>query len=266
MGALRSLLSRYPLAVFLILACAFSWWTLLLGGAFLFGPGPSIAAVVVTAISGGRGAVRELLLRLIRWRVAIIWYVIALGLPIVITPLSVYLNVQFGAPVPTPEQLGKWPSLLLLFPIVFLFFGAAEELGWRGYALHTLQQKRSALTATFIVFAMAIVWHLPLFIAGSIPVSDIAFMLAGYIVYTWLYNSSGYSVLIVMLSHAMQNTISGEFFSNMFEGTDAERLGLLRAALYGVVALAVILVTGPRRLSSRTEVPHPVEPQPVTKV
>jgi membrane protease YdiL (CAAX protease family) len=200
----------------------------------------------------------------VRWRTGVIWYILALGLPVALTLLSVYLNVLFGAPAPTPEQLSAWPDLLFFFPFAFLLLGAAEELGWRGFAQHTLQETRPALVATLIVAAMAIVWHLPLMIAGRIPVSDILFIVTGYIVVAWLYNSAGHSVLIVMLFHAMLNTISGEFFSPMFDGPDAERLAFLRAALYGVVALVLIAATSPQRLSSRASSPAPAETQAAT--
>lgn len=251
MTGTTSFVSRYPILSLLIMAIPLGWWPWLVFGEGSFGPSVSIAALIVVAITEGGRGVRALLRQLARWRVGLHWYAVALGLPVLATLVAVYLNVLLGAPAPTVAQLAGWPSAVLLFPVYLLLFGAAEELGWRGYILPRLQPRYGALAATLILAAVSILWHAPLFLGGSIPWSDIAFILTGYIVLTWLYNSTGGSVLLVMLSHATLNAVSGEFFLQMFSGVDAERYGWLLAAIYGVVALIVIAQTGPERLSSK---------------
>jgi membrane protease YdiL (CAAX protease family) len=234
-----------------LLAIPLGWWPWLLFGEGSFGPSVSIAALVVVALTEGRRGVAALLRQLARWRVGWRWWAVAVGLPVASTVIAVSLNVRLGAPAPTADQLAGWPSAFLLLPVYFLLFGAAEELGWRGYVLPRLQRRHGALLATVLLAAISALWHAPLFLTGSIPWSDLAFILTGYIVLTWLYNSTGGSVLLVMVSHATLNAISGEFFLQMFAGADAERYGWLLAALYGVVALVVIGRTGPARLDSR---------------
>jgi membrane protease YdiL (CAAX protease family) len=254
MTAMRQIVvfvKRFPVVALLILAIPLGWWPWLVFGEGSFGPSVSIAAIVVVAITEGKGGVRALLRQLVRWRVGWRWYAVAFGLPIVATLIAVSLNVWFGAPAPAAEQLAGWPGALLLFPLYFLVFGAAEELGWRGYVLPRFQRRYGALLATLMLAVISILWHLPLFLGGSVPWSDLAFITTGYIVMTWLYNSTGGSVLLVMLTHATLNAISGEFFLQMFAGVDAERYGWLLAGLYGVVALVVTVQTGPARLSSR---------------
>jgi membrane protease YdiL (CAAX protease family) len=246
---------RYPVAWLVILAIPLGWWPWLVFGEGSFGPSVSIAAIIVVAITEGRRGVGALLGQLVRWRVGWRWYAVAFGLPAASTLAAVYLNVQLGAPAPTGDQLAGWPSIFLLLPVYFLLFGAAEELGWRGYILPRLQPRYGALVATLILIALSDLWHLPLFLGGSIPWSDLAFIISGYMVLTWLYNSTGGSVLLVMISHATLNAISGEFFLQMFSGVEAERYGWLLAAIYGVVALVVIAKTGPARLSSRPPAP-----------
>ncbi len=51
-----------------------------------------------------------------------------------------------------------------------------------------------------------------------------------------------------MLMHAMNNTISGNFFSPMFSGADSVRQSWLLAALWCAVAIVVVVV-------GRTEAP-----------
>ena len=161
--------------------------------------------------------------------------------------------MRLGAPAPTAEQLAAPGGVFALYSALF---GAAEELGWRGYVLPRFQHGHGALVATMLLgAALSALWHAPLFLTGSIPWSDLAFLLTGYVVLTWLYNSTGGSVPLVMLSHATLNAVSGGFLLQMLAGPDAERYGWLLAALYGAVALLVLVRTGPAWLSSRPPAP-----------
>ena len=80
------------------------------------------------------------------------------------------------------------------------------------------------------------------------------------VVFAWMFNNASGSVLIAMLMHAMNNTISGSFFGPMFSGADSVRQGWLYAALWCAVAVVLIVVYGPQHLS-RTH--HKQEEDPV---
>jgi membrane protease YdiL (CAAX protease family) len=247
---ITSFVKRYPFVAFALLSYLLSWWPALVPGfeesvgIGILPHGPSIAAIVVMAIVGGRPAVRRLLSRLLRWRIGLKWYVIAIGLTILITVSAVVLNVLLGAAAPTEEELSGWAELPFSFIFLFLLAGAAEELGWRGFAQPHLQQKYSALTSALILSVVGVVWHLPLFLTGSIELPDVPLIFAGYIVYAWLFNSTGGSVLITMVAHATNNTLSGEFFSPMFQGNDAVRQSALLAILWIAAAVFVTLRAG----------------------
>jgi membrane protease YdiL (CAAX protease family) len=77
--------------------------------------------------------------------------------------------------------------------------GAWEESGWRGYALLKLQVGRSALLASLILRVGWAFWHLPLMVYGTVPWSDIAYLSVQSVVYAWLFNNTGGSVLVVMV-------------------------------------------------------------------
>jgi membrane protease YdiL (CAAX protease family) len=251
MNQITALIKRHPFATFAVLSCLLAWWPALVPsfeesfGIGVLPHGPSIAAVIVVAIVGGRSAVKRLLSRLVRWRIGLKWYVIAIGLTVVITLSAVALNVLFGATAPTGEQLSGWSELPFSFIFFFLLAGAAEELGWRGFAQPHLQGKYSALPSALILSVVGVVWHLPLFLTGNIELPDVPLIFAGYVVYAWLFNSTGGSVLITMVAHATNNTISGEFFSPMFQGADAVRQSALLAILWIAAAVIVILRAGP---------------------
>ena len=116
--------------------------------------------------------------------------------------------------------------------------GAWEEPGWRGYALPKLQAGRPALSASLILGIVWAFWHLPLMMYGTIPWSDIAYVIVVSVVYAWLFNGTGGSVLLVMLFHTMNNVIWGYFFHAMFSGADWVRMGWLWVALWFVVVIA----------------------------
>jgi hypothetical protein len=54
-----------------------------------------------------------------------------------------------------------------------------------------------------------------------------------------------------MMMHAMNNTISGSFFSPMFTGVDSVRQSWMLAATWCAVAIVVVVVAGPAHLSRK---------------
>jgi uncharacterized protein len=194
-----SFVRTYPLPVFFVLAYALSWWFVFIDPQSLFPWGPSLAAIIVVALTGGTSRLKALLRRLIIWRVGWIWYVAALGIPIVVTLTSVYLNVLLGAPVPTATDLGRFYTFFVVFPVIFLLGPLGEELGWRGFALPRLQTGRSAFVATLILAVFYAGWHLPLFVSDLGDYAYVPLVIAASFVYTWIFNNTAGSVLLAML-------------------------------------------------------------------
>jgi membrane protease YdiL (CAAX protease family) len=254
-------IKRHPLVAFFVLAYALSWCGWILNAIYpsdiwptpIFPFGPALAAVIITAVIGGKTDVRRLLSRLVRWRVQPVWYALALLVPVALTAMAVYLNVWMGAAAPSANQLGRWYTIIPAFPIVLLFDGPlGEELGWRGFALPMLLQGRSALSASLVLGVMGAGWHLPLYITKPSQLAYIPLVISAYVVFTWLFNNTQGSVLLAMLYHTSQNAFGGGFFSAMYSGTNATRLFWLLAAVYAVAAIALVIVSGPSRLSRTT--------------
>jgi membrane protease YdiL (CAAX protease family) len=255
-----SVVRRYPLIVFFVLAYVFSWWPWPLY-AFGLSPtpiiafGPFLAAILVLALTTGKGGVVTLLRRMVRWRVRPVWYAVALLLPVAISGGAALLNVVvLGASAPSPAELGAWSGLVPTFFLLLLvpgIGGAWEEPGWRGYALPKLQGGHSALLASLILGVVWAFWHLPLMVIGQIHLSDPVYIVAWTVVLTWVFNNTNGSVLIAMLMHNIHNVISGYYFSAMFSGADWVRQGWLLVALWCAVAAIVVVVNGPEHLSRK---------------
>ena len=140
---------------------------LLLNVSLLFGLialfGPAAAAFLVSRVWRGRAGVAELWAVTKRWRVAPIWYVAAVALPMAGFAIGHLLSVLAGnAALPLPGSVS--PILLVLF---FLVIG--EEIGWRGFLLRGLLQQRSPLVATLIVAVVWALWHSPLYFIPGMP-------------------------------------------------------------------------------------------------
>lgn len=245
MNGITSLVKRHPLITYFVLAYAMTWAleplltiSLALG---VFGLlMPAVAAIVVAAMTGGKSAVKTLLGRWKIWRVGPLWYVIALGLPVVLS-----LGVMAGSLlVGTPSQIELSP-ISALSVIVFVLVGG-EEIGWRGYALPRLLENHSALTASLILGVLWCGWHLPgFFIAGApqagVPFIAFSLYIVGIsILFTWLYRHTQGSLLLATLFHGASDTLG--FVNNSL---DLVTRWWLIGIVYMAAALLVVLVTGP---------------------
>ncbi|MCQ3973546.1 MAG: hypothetical protein DPW09_08895 [Anaerolineae bacterium] len=247
LSTVSNIIKRHPLPTFFILAYVLSWCLVPWIGPSLQPWGPALAALMVIALTEGKPGLKSWLGQIGRWWVGLKWYILALSLPILISLGAAWLNVLFGA---TSSPLEPWYNFLLLIPLFLVIGGEWEEPGWTGYALPRLQMSRSALVASLILSIFRVGWHLPLFLYGSIPGSDLLFIIAAQIVITWLYNSTKRSVFIVMALHLMMN-VSGEFFGLMFSGGEAVNFAWLKAGLFSLVAISAIIWTGPTHLLSK---------------
>ncbi len=89
MNALFELIKRHSLITYFTIAYLFSWGMVaLIPVSFVFALlalfGPTVAAILVTGVAQGRSGVRTLLQRVVSWREGIAWYIVAVGLPLVV--------------------------------------------------------------------------------------------------------------------------------------------------------------------------------------
>jgi uncharacterized protein len=271
----------FPLKYF-VLAFAFTWalWVpaalearglispLPVPATFLGAFGPMVAAIVVTALEGGRAGLRSLLSRIVRWRVAPVWYGVAILGPLVITLGAIALHVVLGGQPPSLGlMIGALPTLVITVVYMTITVALGEEVGWRGYALPALQARYSALLSSLILGVLWALWHLPVFFNPDTLYSNLPFALwLAYavplaVIITWLFNSAGGSVLMAIVFHAVINA-SSELWKTIPEysvkpATAAEALTvnvqiyLMGAIVIWVAAVAVLLVYGQRNLSRR---------------
>src|SRR5829696_5700300 len=263
-----SLVKRHPLITFFVLAYALAWAIesplVLLGDSvtgtqslalvILASNVPSAVAIVLTAMVIGRGALRKLLGRLLIWRINPFWYLVVLLGPVALVGGVVGLNSLMGGPA---LSLGMTLIGAAIFFAISIVPGSAlgEEIGWRGYVLPRLQSRMSALSASLLIAPIWGLWHLPLWLTGDpvkTPIFYVAFFAAVFpmsVLLTWVYNSTGGSLLLVVLLHATVNLPITLVIDDL--GTQGRVPSLLYFGLLVVAAIVVILVAGPKYLSRK---------------
>jgi membrane protease YdiL (CAAX protease family) len=201
--------------------------------------GPLLSALVTTWLIGGSEAVRELSGRMLRWRVRPMWWAAALSPLLLLAVTAVILRFVKGKwfDLGLLGQVEFLPDLGLGALVLWLFtYGIGEETGWRGFALPRLQRNRSALRATFLLWIFWALWHAPAFFLVYDPAILPGFLVglfAGAIVFTWLYNSSNGSILIVAIFHGVFNFTTASKMS---------KAGLVSAIISTIVMVWAVLV------------------------
>lgn len=262
MNPVTSFIKRYPQGIF----WGLNWATWLFGWYmasqypsdlwFLFIYFPFLTGILITAIADGRSGLKTFFSRIVRWRVGLRWYAVALFLPPVLRLVAAGLNVLMGAQMPTNIQIPAGSELLanFLFPN-FLLIALGEEPGFRGFALPRLLVERSALSAALILGVFHAIWHIPLFIFGSDSPMIVPIIISGAVLNTWLFNKTNGSVLLAMLLHASIDLMVG-IFNPLFTGADAQmHLVMLVIVFVGMAILLPILFGKElgRKLEARTD-------------
>ena len=227
MTTIKEFIKRHPVTTYYALVFAISWgtWLLLTGGApmrsdprFMFivlaAPvAPAIAGLLMIGLTAGRVGYRELLARLLRWRVQVRWYGVALlPAPLVAIMTAVLLALSLRSPEFLPAIFTTTDPVGLLLPglIGGLLVGLCEELGWTGFAIPHLRLRYGVLTTGLLVGVVWGAWHAPLFsrsnsFAGALPlllllVQLFSWLPAYRVLMVRVYDHTG-SLLVAILMH-----------------------------------------------------------------
>jgi uncharacterized protein len=255
-ASLRHLVARHPVAAFLCICYAVTWATAVpwfrvrtdvlpfdlpmwgsLGTIF----GVALAAVLVVAASDGRAGVRDLARRSLRWRVGVRWYLLAvLGLPVVVLAGSIALFGTAALEALADDWRLLFTRVLPVLLLQFALFQLAEEVGWMGFLQARLQDRHGPLKASLLVTVPFALWHLPdLFAQAGLATAH----LCARVVFLWLYNATGASVLLVAVFHAsFDATVNGVGLGQLIPGPNATALVLATGAI-ALAAVGLVVAT-----------------------
>ncbi|MFX0095869.1 MAG: lysostaphin resistance A-like protein, partial [Candidatus Hodarchaeota archaeon] len=220
---------------------------------------PSFTAFLLTYLKNGKDGVKQLLKRGVDFKIGKKWYI-----PIfLIIPTAVFGG--FGLSMILTGRLTALldPTLLLMIPLMFILMFPLmliggplnEEFGWRGYALDRLQTKWNALGSSLILGVIWAGWHLPLFfLPGTgqnllltyvpiLAVLQMVFLILMTILFTWLHNNTGGSVLVAILFHCGWNTSFNVYMILNFIPfglTDPSQLSTISPSVMELLSLLII--------------------------
>jgi membrane protease YdiL (CAAX protease family) len=270
MTTIKAFIKRHPVLTFYGLAFAISWGGILIvvGGPkgypgtpeqiaqlFLFVmlawfAGPSVTSLLVTGLVDGRAGFRELLSRLLKWRVGARWYAIAL-----LTAPLVYVAISFALSLSSREFLPNIlttsdKAALLLMGLAYGLIGGGfcEELGWTGFAVPRLRQRYGVLPTGLIVGVLWGAYHFSVIYwasspSGALPLAILfaqhfAWMPAFRVLMVWVYGRTG-SLLVAMLMHASLSSGMLILTPTAISGVPLLTWLLVLAAVLWVVVAAV---------------------------
>jgi len=221
--------------------------------------GPGLAAIILSVLAKSKEGAKKLFRPIKYWRVGIHWYIFVLFYPISKWLVAYIIDTLLGQ----SYKLGSSPilsffnlpeqAIMIPIAVVSTFLNTlGEEVGWRGFALPKLQVKYTAFVSTIIIGLFWGFWHIPMWIAqGYMDLSLLHIITKTLsivplaIIFTWVYNSTKGSLLLVWLFHA-SITITGYFAPSL--PTTTEEI------LSWVVAIIIVIVAGLTHLSRKKRI------------
>lgn len=219
---------------------------------YFVGFGPMLSALIMTWHCEGSEGLRKMGARILGWKVHLWWFVAFMPLLLgFVVCLSINLFTDDKIAISELGMVNFLPPLGIGALFLWIFsFGFGEEIGWRGYALPHLQTKHNALMATSILALLWAIWHLPQFFYlfdPDIAIGWVIGLFAGAIVFTWIFNSTNGSILIVSVFHGCFNYITAA-------NIDDNLLAAVVSTIVMVWAIVVIVFYKPQNLSSQRRV------------
>jgi membrane protease YdiL (CAAX protease family) len=243
MSGFRAFVRTHRILVFFALAYLLTWAPLPWGTYFT--TGALLAALTVAFVADGVAGLKGIGVRLIRWRVGWIWYLLALAVPLLVNAATMGLAVASGAPAPD-GALSAWMGVPLAIGITMvnpLNGPLSEEPSFRGYALPILQGRRTPLLSGAILAALVTIWHGPLFFIAEFhlrPYEAITTVAVTFW-YVWLFDHAAGSALITLIAHAAEGSVN---IDRLYpEGSaDATRAVVFNLLLWCAVAVTLLIV------------------------
>ena len=213
--------------------------------------GPLVAALVMTWREAGWAAVKRLVRAGFDVRMTLIWWIVILFAPVVLSGLAAWLNSETSEFVLDTTLLRQPLLILPTFVAMFLVGGSVqEEFGWRGYALPRLLAVWNPLLASVVLGLVWGLWHWPLFFVDGasqafMPFGVFVLLVTGFsVLFTLAYVRTGRNLFSALLLHTVINT-SLSLFPPIEQRAGGNQMALTYLALAYVVVAVVLVVKEP---------------------
>ncbi len=210
--------------------------------------GPTTAGLLMIYITQQKIGMHDLISRLRNWKISMKWYLLALLLAPFMMSLTYFFLSLFSIEI-TPSILVTEDARFLVLSSLLGGFvaGFFEELGWTGFAVPKMLERRNLLETGIMVGIIWGLWHLPLFMSpdptGEVPflvlivVKLFSVLVVYRMVMVWVYHRTE-SLFIVILMH-MSLTAS----TLLFQPIEGSGLAIMAFNLtLFIIMLAIMLI------------------------
>lgn len=167
--------------------------------------GPSVAGILLTAVVDGRLGLRELLIRLRRWRAGWRWYALALVPAVVLTVTALLPCLVSSEFRPAILDSNNRVAILVGALGPALIAGVFEEIGWTGFAVPHLRFRHSIVTTGVAVGVVWGAWHFPMFWQSDSFTATLPLFILLTGLFSWL---PAFRVLLVWVHDRTQSSLS----------------------------------------------------------
>lgn len=207
--------------------------------------GPSVGLLVMLVFFPTPVPKRQVLQGMMNLRLKPRFYVFALLAPFVAFFTESLIRGLKG----TPTFFIGGPESWCIDVLEYLFLSPFwEEIGWRGFLLPEMESQYGNFAASLWVGLIWGAWHIPLRIYTAPPRSSPIAFVTLFVIYcvglsvvlTWLYNSSGKSVIPCVIFHAAINAAGDSFVAP--EASAYGGLSSFEGALISIWVLAAVIL------------------------
>jgi membrane protease YdiL (CAAX protease family) len=215
--------------------------------------GPFISGLMMIGIVRGRAGYRDLISRLFKRRVRIIWYAAALMLPPAVFGATHFV-LSLISPLYLPGFMTaeEGPNLIFLGIMSGIMVGILEEVGWFGFVIPEMRKRFTPIRVGLIVGIIWGAWHIMAndiwaikTYTGEIPtllyavLSGVSFLIGQLppfrILMVLAYERTG-SLLLMMVMHFSLTACSITFAPTAMTGWSVFIYSLAVAAVFWVIA------------------------------
>lgn len=227
----------------------------------------------MTAVVDGRAGLKLMFSRLMIWRVGVGYWFFAVLFLIPAILLGSLANPFFNGDPITFGNVQPAFGIVPMFISFFIIAGLGQELGWTGFLLPRLQARFSALDASIIRAVIVGIWHLPIFIfsmlqpqalsdfqyAGwiaqkgflaAIMTAILMFILPWAIFFSWMFNNTKGSLLLVSVLHGSEIWVAYWMLSTGIHPDNMDNYWGYGAIMI-LISVIMVIRTGPQNLSSK---------------
>jgi hypothetical protein len=204
--------------------------------------GPLVAAAEMVLLLQGREGIKGLFKGLVKWRIGVEWYIVALFLPLAIEFMVLFTIALSGV------DLSISRSLVIDGPTFIgqAYYALVTTVAIFGFLMPRLLKSYSPLVSSIFAAGFAIIWRAP-FVMVNVNMGRADYELwwalgnlGTFLLFTWLFRNTRGSLLLITLFDLSLNYFRG-FSKGVMQASPVNDLWGLDFSLHLFVGIMILL-------------------------